>query len=214
MEVLIMTLEEAKKLMTPEAIEKLHKLISKPDEIDVSKKVGNDIIMGAFCNAVMNGLIQQRSISQRMLKLLNSDTNTMSDIKLKEILETIHNQQPDIVCVISLRNSLNEEMVRWNMYDEVSFTPILEYIIEVLAITPQLVRAKLSDTLKTTIVNNMSQLVSKFNSLSSEEKSEFRVSIMSITRLVNMSNHILLAMFEEKYPYKHSTMNVISDENE
>ena len=210
-----MTLEEAKKLMTPEAREKLHKLISKPDEIDISRKVGNDIIMSAFCQATLTGIIQQRSISQKMLKLLNSDTNTMSDIKLKEILETVHKQQPDIVCVISLRNSINEELVRWNMYDEVSFTPILEYIIEKLAITPQLVRTKLADTLKTTIVNNMSQLVSKFNSLSPEEKSEFRVSIMSITRLVNMVDHILMATFEEGYGYTHSTMDVVNvDENE
>ena len=204
-----MTLEEAKKLMTPEAREKLHKLISKPDEIDISKKVGNDIVMSAFCQATLTGIIQQRSISQKMMKLLNSDTNTMSDIKLKEILDTVHKQQPDVTCVISLRNNLNEDLVRWYMYNEVSFTPILAYIIKNLHITPQIVRVKLANTLKTTIVNNMSQLVSKFNSISDEEKKEFRVSIMSITRLVNMAEHILVAHFEEGYKHDFTLMEEI-----
>lgn len=193
----MMTIEEAKKLMTQEVKDKLHKLISKPDEIDISKKVGNDIIMSAFCQAALNGIIQPKSISLKMLKLLNSDTNTMSDLKLTEILETIHKHQKDIVCNISLRNNRNEEIKVWHLYDNISFTPILEYVINELNITPQLVRSKLSDTLKTTIVNNMSQLVSKFNSLSEDERKEFRVSIMSITRLVNMVDHIIVAEFKE-----------------
>lgn len=209
-----MTLEEAKNLMTPEAKEKLHKLISKPDEIDISKKVGNDIIMSAFCQGVLTGVIQQRSVSDKMVKLLNSDTNTMSDIKLAEILNVIHKQQKDIVCTIYLRNNLNEDLMRWNMYDVVSFEPILGYIINVLGITPQLVRTKLADTLKSTIVNNMSQLVSKFNSLNDDEKKEFRVSIMSITRLVNMCGYIIIAKFCDGYKYEHTTIEEIWNPND
>lgn len=201
-----MTLEEAKNLMTQEAKDKLHELISKPDEIDVSKKVGNDIVMTAFCQAVMTGVIQPKSISTKMMKLLNSDTNTMSDLKLNEILETIHKNQPDIVCSIYLKDNRNVDIVVWNMYGDSSFNPILEYIIDRLEITPQIVRSKLSSTLKTTIVNNMSQLVSKFNSLTDEEKKEFRVSIMSITRLVNMMDHIIVAKFDSGYEYKQSTV--------
>ena len=206
-----MTLEEAKKLMTPEARDKLHKLISKPDEIDISKKVGNDIIMGAFCKAVMEGVIQQRSISQKMLKLLNSDTNTMSDIKLNEILETVHKNQPDVVCKVSLRDNKNDDMVRWYLYGNTSFKPIFEYVINRLGVTPQIVRDKLSNTLKTTIVNNMSQLVSKFNSLTEAEKTEFRVSIMSITRIVNMMDHIIVAEFINGYEAGDSTVEILFD---
>ena len=208
----MITLEEAKKLMTPEARERLHKLVSKPDEIDISKKVGNDIIMTAFCQAALTGIIQQRSVSQKMMKLLNSDTNTMSDIKLDEILCTVHKNQPDVVCVISLRNNLNEDLVRWYMYSDISFAPVLDYVIKRLDITPQITRSKLADTLKTTIVNNMSQLVSKFSSITEEEKNEFRVSIMSITRLVNMMDHIIVASFEENYGHGYSTMEIVNDD--
>ena len=140
------------------------------------------------------------------MKLLNSDTNTMSDIKLNEILETVHKNQPDIVCTIYLRNNKNDDIVCWNMYGDSSFNPILEYILKRLEITPQIVRAKLSSTLKTTIVNNMSQLVSKFNSLTNEERKEFRVSIMSITRLVNMMDHIIVAKFNNGYTNRISTV--------
>lgn len=194
-----MTLEEAKKLMTPEARDKLHKLISKPDEIDISKKVGNDIVMAAFCQAVLTGVIQQRSVSDKMMKLLNSDTNTMSDLKLDEILKTVHKNQPDIACKISLRNNKNEGIIDWYLYTDISFSAILDYVITTLNITPQIVRNKLSSTLKTTIVNNMSQLVSKYTSLTEQEKENFRVSIMSITRLVNMMDCIIVAEFVDGY---------------
>lgn len=206
-----MTIEEAKKLMTDETRGKLHELISKPDEIDISKKVGNDIVMGAFCKAVLTGIIQQRSISNKMVKLLNSDTNTMSDLKLNEILETVHKNQPDITCCISLRNNKNEDLVLWNLYKDISFSPILDYVITHLQITPQIVRNKLSSTLKTTIVNNMSQLVSKYSSLTEEEKHEFRVSIMSITRLVNMMDHIIVAEFVDGYDARDTTVIINQD---
>jgi hypothetical protein len=52
--------------------------------------------------------------------------------------------------------------------------------------------------LKTTIVNNVAQFVAKYSQLTSEEaKRNESISISTITRLVNMSNHLLVAEFKE-----------------
>ena len=48
--------------------------------------------------------------------------------------------------------------------------------------------------------------------ITEEEKNEFRVSIMSITRLVNMMDHIIVANFEENYGYGYSTMEIVNDD--
>lgn len=192
-----MTIQEAKDLMTPESREKLHELISKPDEIDVSKKVGNDIVMAAFCQAALTGVIQPRSLSERLVKLLNSDTNTISDLKLDEILKVVHKNQPNMVCDIRLCDENNKEIVVWRLYEDFKFAWILTWLINRFEITPQMVRTKLADTLKTTIVNNVSQLVSKHLNSTPEEQNDMRISITTITRLVNMTGHILTAKFLE-----------------
>lgn len=201
-----MTVKEALELMTDEAKEKLHEFVSQPDEIDISKKVGNDIIMGALCEAVNNGTISPKSLNQKIIKLLNSDTNSISDLKLDEILKTIHKSQPDIACVITthgkvidaLTDEPRESTTKYVLYENFLYTGIFAHVVSKFEITPQMVRSKLSETLKMTIVNNVSQLVSKFLTMKDDpdKLDTLRVSITSITRLVNMMGHTIIAEFK------------------
>lgn len=212
-----MTIQEAKQLMTDEAREKLHQLVSKPEEIDVSKKVGNDIVMAAFCQAVITGIIQPKSISTKLMKLLNSDTNTISDTKLEEILTTVHKHQSDIACEIILCDNTNKPIIKWSLYNNIHYNNIFERVIDMFGITPSIVRTKLADTLKTTIVNNVSQLISKYKSTAKEEQKNIRISITTITRLVNMMDCIITAKFIDKYQFDRSAIKFYDadkDENE
>ena len=82
-----MNLEEAKKLMTPTAMQNLRHTISNEEKIDMSKKVNGDPIMVALCKAVNENIIQISSLSNTLVKMLNSSTNTVSQSKLGEILD-------------------------------------------------------------------------------------------------------------------------------
>ena len=55
----------------------------------------------------------------------------------------------------------------------------------------------MTTTLKSTIVNNVSQLVSKFYKSTEEEQNKMIISISTIQRLVNMSGGCLTAEFYE-----------------
>ena len=190
-----MSLEEAKQLMTSESLDKLRTMVTKPMEIDVSQKVGNDIIMAAFCQAVMTGVIHEWALNDKLVKLLNSDTNTISSSKLNDIMDLIHVEQPSIVLEVRLYTNEMKLMKTWVLDGTQSFNHIFEYVLNEFEITPHMIRTKLTDTLKTTIVNNIGQLVSKYQSSSQEERDAITISITTIHRLVNMADHILLAEF-------------------
>lgn len=190
-----MSLEEAKQLMTSESLDKLRTMVTKPMEIDVSQKVGNDIIMAAFCQAVMTGVIHEWALNDKLVKLLNSDTNTISSSKLNYIMDVIHVEQPSIVLEVRLYTNEMKLMKTWVLDGTQSFNHIFEYVLNEFEITPHMIRTKLTDTLKTTIVNNIGQLVSKYQSSSQEERDAITISITTIHRLVNMVDHILLAEF-------------------
>lgn len=193
-----MTLDEAKKLMTEQSYEKLRVMVAKPMEIDISKKVGNDIIMAAFCCAVMSDIIQPRSLDEKLVKLLNSDTNTISDTKLQYIMDVVHKSQPNVKCIIKLYTPDMQLLHKWELSDDISLNPIFEYMLKQFQITPHMIREKMADTLKSTIVNNIGQLVSKYQSISKEEREEIHISITTIHRLVNMCKHILLCEFVDE----------------
>lgn len=190
-----MTIEEAKKLMTKESYEKLRVMVAKPMEIDISRKVGNDIIMGAFCTAVLTGVIQPKSLDEKLVKLLNSDTNTISDTKLQYIMDVVHKHQPGIDCVIKLHTANMDLLREWHLMDDTSMNPIFEWILKEFDITPHMIRDHMTNILKSTIVNNIGQLVSKYQSSTKEEREEIHISITTIHRLVNMTKHILLCEF-------------------
>ena len=99
-----MNIAEAKAMFSPEAAAKLHEIVDVKPEIDFSKKVNNDILMTAFCKAVTNGTIKESSLNDRLVKLLNSETNTISQSKLEEILKIIRRNQPQMVCIVTMED--------------------------------------------------------------------------------------------------------------
>lgn len=190
-----MTVEEAKQLMTPESLDKLRKMVSKPLEIDFSRKVNCDLVMGALCKAVQTGVIQQKSLNEKLIKLLNSDTSTISDSTLSYILDVVHKHQPTLALEITLYEANMDQIAKWTMFRNTRFNVIFDFILTRFEITPQMVRAQLIDTYRPTIVNNLGQLVSRFQAMSADEKFKQTISISTIQRLVTMSKRIIMADF-------------------
>jgi hypothetical protein len=197
----IMTLDEAKSMMSQEAMNKLHEVVEVKPDIDFSHKVNNDILMTALCKAVGEGVIKPAALNDRLVKLLNSDTNTISQSKLTEILESIHKVQPGILCEVTMISAdLDMKFIMsWGFYDEpVNFLHMFHDVLTYWNITPAEIRQKMTATLKPTIVNNVSQLVSKYYKSSPEDRQKMIVSISTIQRLVNMENAILKAEFLDR----------------
>lgn len=189
------TLEQAKAMMTKEALEKLNKVVVSHPTINVEKKANCDILMQALCRGVVDGVIHVESLDDRLVKLLNAKTNTLSPTKLGEILTTIRKHQPKIACVIEVREPVNDDLVRKWVFTgpEVKFTKMLEDIIKTFEITPTLVRTKMTETLKSTIVNNIAQTVARFLNGDPEQN----VSVTTVSRLVNMCGYLIYAEFKE-----------------
>lgn len=194
----MLTLDEAKAMLTKENLEHLHDITTVKPDIDFSHKVNNDIIMAALCKAVADEVIKPLSITERLAKLLNSETNTISQSKLEEILCSIHNFQPDIKCCVTVYDHDMIPKHEWEFSDKVSFLPMFDWVVNNYNITPVDIRKRLTQTLKTTIVNNVSQLVSKWRKSSLEERASMVISITTVQRLVNMTGDILQAEFYEK----------------
>lgn len=196
-----MNIQEAKALLSPEAMEKLHEVVDIKPVIDISKKVNNDILMTAFCKAVIEEVIKPSSLNDRLVKLLNSETNTISQSKLKEILDIVHEKQPNICCAIMMDDYDGMDVIpRYDWVyknNDVNFVIPFRTVLNFYNITPSDVRRKMTTTLKSTIVNNVSQLVSKFYKSTEEEQNKMIISISTIQRLVNMSGGCLTAEFYE-----------------
>ena len=194
------TLDEAFAMITDEAKAKLEKHVSPATEIDVTQKMNNDIIMNALCKAVSDDVIHQSSLNSKIVKLLNSSTNTVSPTKVGEILTAVRQKQPKMTCVITLyTGDMSKVINEWAFVGpKVSFNKVFEFIIKYFEITPLLVRTKMVEKLKVTIVNNIAQLVAKYMSLETdEERMTLTISITTITRLANMADSILLCEFKD-----------------
>lgn len=190
-----MTVEEAVNLMSDEAYEKLKEVVTVKPNIDISKKSANDILMGALCKAVLEDVIHVESLDEKIIKLLNSPTNTLSQSKLKYVLKTVHETQPKIKCIITIMTSDMKDTlfeVEYHQPDAIDFMEILKWLIDKFEITPTKVRSQM-DALKPTIVNNIAQLVSRVLNGNLEGVT---VSISTITRLVNCNDHLIYAKFE------------------
>ena len=197
-----LSLEEAKALMSKEATEKLRNVVDNSvTTVDFSNKVNKDIIMGALCRAVENGTIKVNDLDDKLIKLLNSDTNTMSYTKLIYALNVIHETNPNIVCEISIHEPAvpSPRIVKtWNIYDNTTtFHDIFKFVLEEFNITPHDIRVEMAKTLKSTVVNNVAQLAANFIKSSPEERKKIVISIVAITRLVNMSGHLIYAEFKK-----------------
>ena len=189
------TLEQAKAMMTPEAIENLRRVVISHPVINTERKANCDILMQALCRAVTDEVILPESLDDRLVKLLNAKTNTLSPSKLGEILEHIRKTQPKMCCVIRVSEPTNDELIKkWVFIGPTCrFSGMLNEIIKMFEITPTLVRNKMTETLKPTIVNNIAQCVAKYQN----GEPDLNVSITTVSRLVNMCDHLIYADFEE-----------------
>lgn len=193
-----MTLEEAKGLMTQEKIDKLKEVVAKEIDVDISNKINNDLIMTALCRAVVvDKIIDPDAIDERLYKLLNSDTNTVSDLKLSDILKSIHDVQKNMYCVITLQDTNMNIINEWKLYEDFTFNHIFEFILDHYKVTPHDIRESMSATLKPTIVNNIGQLISKYQQLTPEEKAKKRISITTINRIVSTVGGIMTVEFKK-----------------
>lgn len=193
-----MTLEEAKALMTPDALAKLKETVTLRPSINMDNKANNDILMNALCRAVNDGTILVDSLDDKTVKLLNAKTNTLSPSKLGTILTTIRKSQPNICCAISLVKPIDEIIKVWVYKDEnVNFLEIFAFLLNRFELTPNMVRVKMGEMLKPTIVNNIAQLVAKYQYGDKREIDSINVSITTLTRLTNMCDHMLFADFKK-----------------
>ena len=189
------TLEEAKAKMTPEALEKLKKVVEPHPTINVERKANCDILMQALCKAVIDEIIHPESLDEKLIKLLNAKTNTLSPSKLGEILAQVRKHQPNLKCLIEIYEPVHDDLLRrWEFIGpEVSFVSMLDEIIRMFNITPTMVRTKMSEKLKPTIVNNIAQTVARF--LNSDK--DMNISITTVSRLVDMCGYHIYADFKE-----------------
>ena len=192
-----MTLEEAKALMNERSIKALQDMVSENILIDTSKKSACDILMNAFCRAVNENVIHKTSLNEYFVKVLNSTTNTLSETKLGDLLTCIHAKQPDMVCIFTLYTpDMTNVIEEWVFKTHTpTFNAMYEFVITHFNITPIMIRTELSKTLKTTIANNLAQFAFKYSQ--TDNHSDMRVSVTTITRLVNMMGHIITCEFKE-----------------
>lgn len=190
------TLEQAKAMMTNESYDKLKKVVTNHPNINMENKVNCDILMQALCRAVAEEVILPESLDDRLVKLLNAKTNTLSPIKLGDILTHIRKKQPRLACVLTLLQANDDTVIdRWiYVGPNINFTNMMGDIIKKFEITPTMVRTKMTETLKPTIVNNIAQCVARYMN---DEDKELNVSITTISRLVNMCGYLLYADFKE-----------------
>jgi len=196
-----MTVEEAKKMISQENIDRLKNVVAPRPEVNISNKANADIIMAALCTAVTNGKIKEAALNESIIKLLNSSTSTLSAVKVGKILSILRQTQPNMTCVITLKTSdAKEDVKEWVFTGpEVYFNRIFEFVVREFEITPALIRSRLGEMFKMTIVNNVAQLLGKYETLKTEEERKaVPISISTITRLVNMSHHLLFAEFVER----------------
>lgn len=194
------TVEEALSKVSKESIDKLRELIHPAPVINTCQKMNNDIIMNALCKAVSDNVIKPESLDDKIIKLLNSQTNTISAKKVGEILRTVRKSQDALCCVVTLESGdFMDTINKWVFTGPtVSFNGIFEFVIKHFDISPSVIRVKMTEKYKTTIVNNIAQLVARYTQIEdAEERNKIKISITTISRLVNMSDGILLAEFKE-----------------
>lgn len=193
-----MTLEEAQKLMTPEAVEHLQELTNEKTTIDPSRKKNCDIIMSAMIKAIMNdGTINVVSLDDAIINMMNSSTRTISCSKLKSVMKTIKASQK-LKCSFDIYEADGTTLVKHFDFDNKenkNFNYILDFVLDYFKITPQTVKENLTKHFKPTVVINIYTLINKYVNATDAEKDEFKVSILTITRLVNMMNHIIICKF-------------------
>ena len=196
-----MTVEEAKQMISQDNVDRLKNVVAPKPEVNISSKANADIIMAALCTAVLNGSIKEAALDDTIIKLLNSSTSTLSAVKVGKILSILRETQPNMCCVITLKTNDSRDVIKEWVFTgpQVYFNRIFEFVVREFEITPAIIRSKLGEMFKMTIVNNVAQLLGKYETLKTdEERKAISISISTITRLVNMSHHLLIAEFVER----------------
>ena len=197
----MLTLDEAKALISEESVEKLKNVVTPKPVICINNKANADIIMSALCTAVTNKTIKEASLDDSIIKLLNSSTSTLSAVKVGRILSTLRQTQPKMTCVISLLTRDTQELIKEWVFTgpEVYFNRIFEFVVEEFDITPAKIRTEMGKMFQMTIVNNVAQFLGRYETIKDiEDRKKENISISTITRLVNMSHHLLYAEFVER----------------
>ena len=99
--------------------------------------------MGALCKAVLDDVIHVESLDEKIIKLLNSPTNTLSQSKLKYVLNVVHETQPRIKCIITImtpdmKDTLFE--VEYHQPDAIDFLDTIKlnlFAQEIFVFTPK-----------------------------------------------------------------------------
>lgn len=196
-----MTLEEAKQLISQDNVDRLKNVVTPKPTVAISNKTNTDIIMAALCTAVQNGVIKESSLDLSIVKLLNSSTSTLSAVKVGKILTTLREHQKNMTCTITLKTNDAQTVVQEWVFTgpEVYFNKIFEFVVEEFDITPAKIRAEMGKMFQMTIVNNVAQFLGRYETIKSiEDRKKENISISTITRLVNMSHHLLYAEFVER----------------
>lgn len=196
-----MTLEEAKQMISKDNVDRLKNVVTPKPTVSINSKTNTDIIMSALCTAVQSGVIKESSLDISIIKLLNSSTSTLSAIKVGKILSILRKHQKNMTCTITLKTSDAQTIVEEWVFTgpEVYFNKIFEFVVDKFDITPAKIRNELGKMFQMTIVNNVAQFLGKYETLKTEEeRKKENISISTITRLVNMSHHLLYAEFVER----------------
>lgn len=196
-----MTLEEAKQMISKDNVDRLKNVVTPKPTVSINSKTNTDIIMSALCTAVQSGVIKESSLDISIIKLLNSSTSTLSAVKVGKILSILRKHQKDMTCTITLKTSDAQTIVEEWVFTgpEVYFNKIFEFVVDKFDITPAKIRNELGKMFQMTIVNNVAQFLGKYETLKTEEeRKKENISISTITRLVNMSHHLLYAEFVER----------------
>lgn len=196
-----MTLEEAKQMISKDNVDRLKNVVTPKPTVSINSKTNTDIIMSALCTAVQSGVIKESSLDISIIKLLNSSTSTLSAVKVGKILSILRKHQKNMTCTITLKTSDAQTIVEEWVFTgpEVYFNKIFEFVVDKFDITPAKIRNELGKMFQMTIVNNVAQFLGKYETLKTEEeRKKENISISTITRLVNMSHHLLYAEFVER----------------
>ena len=177
-----MTIEEAKTLMSPEALEHLNEVVC-PWEINIEKK-DCDIVMSALCRAVTDNIIKKTSLDENTVQLLNSDTSTLTAQKLVDALTAIRKYQ-DVVCFIFLK--YHDEKVVFDIGDGIStYNHIFDWVVNTCDVTSIGIRKNMNGKYKASVINNIAQLITKHHINPNEP-----ISIKNITRIFTSYNGII-----------------------
>lgn len=184
-----MTIEEAKALMSPEALEHLNEVVC-PWDINIEKK-DCDIVMSALCKSVTENVVKKTSLDENTVQILNSDTSTLTAQKLVDALTAIRKHQ-DVVCFIFLK--YHDKKVVFDIGDGIStYNHIFDWVVDTCEVTSIGIRKNMNEKYKASVINNIAQLIPKHHNNPDDP-----ISIKNITRIFTSYGGIITCVIEPR----------------